>query len=345
MATFERSIDVDVPVAEAYMLFSDFESFPSFMEGVESVEQVSDDQLRWRANIAGREEEWTARITEQMPSTKIAWESTSGARNAGLVTFDKLDEGSTRVNLHIEYEPEGFVENVGTLLGIVNGRMAGDLERFKQLVEEGGAARSGWRAADGSRREATAAEVDELEPEEIDELTADERLRVGDGMAAETSELRGVDYHRSGEGEVEGFFAGGVEGPVAGAGHRPVPGEIDADVEERLGIDDMPLHGRGRVTDAVDELEAEVRRHGSREDASVDRVTAEDMMDGGQRRNARLDRHEPELGERSVEGEGPDIEGSEDRLHSGENLSEAERRRNRARRGGDLPPEERPRRR
>lgn len=33
MASFERSIDVNVPVAEAYLLFSDFESFPNFMEG------------------------------------------------------------------------------------------------------------------------------------------------------------------------------------------------------------------------------------------------------------------------------------------------------------------------
>jgi uncharacterized membrane protein len=160
MASFDSTIDVNVHISEAYLLFSDFERFPAFMEGVESVERIGQEELRWRANIAGREEEWTARITEQAPSQKIAWESTSGARNAGTATFDKIDANRTRVHLHIEYEPEGFVENLGTLLGIVNGRMSADLERFKNLVEEGGAARSGWHAEDGSRKEATAAEVD-----------------------------------------------------------------------------------------------------------------------------------------------------------------------------------------
>ncbi len=159
MASFDKSIDVDVPVAEAYMLFSDFERFPAFMDGVESVERLGEDQLRWRANIAGREEEWTARITEQAPSHKIAWESTSGARNAGIVTFDKLGADRTRVNLHIEYEPEGIVENLGTMLGIVNGRMGADLERFKELVEEGGAARSGWHDEEGGLDEVTASDM------------------------------------------------------------------------------------------------------------------------------------------------------------------------------------------
>lgn len=158
MASFEKSIDVDVPVAEAYMMFSDFESFPSFMEGVENVERLTDDRLRWHAQIGGRDEEWTARITEQAPSTAIAWESTSGARNEGRVTFDKLNDSKTRVNLHIEYEPEGVVENIGAMFGMVNGRIAGDLKRFKELVEEG-PTRSGWHARDGSVEEVTASDM------------------------------------------------------------------------------------------------------------------------------------------------------------------------------------------
>lgn len=158
MASFERSIDVEVPVAEAYMLFSDFESFPSFMEGVESVERLPNDRLRWRANIGGRHEEWTAAVTELSPSTAIAWQSTSGTRNEGRVTFDKLREGATRVHMHIEYEPEGMVENLGAMLGVVNGRIAGDLKRFKALVEEG-PGRSGWHARDGSVDEVTASDL------------------------------------------------------------------------------------------------------------------------------------------------------------------------------------------
>src|SRR5690606_7026038 len=91
--------------------------------------------------------------------TRIAWESVSGARNAGVVTFDKLDEDSTRVNLHIEYDPEGFVENVGSALGVVNGRMRGDLQRFKEAAEDG-AYRRGWH--DPAARSVAAAEHDRV---------------------------------------------------------------------------------------------------------------------------------------------------------------------------------------
>ena len=159
MATFDESIDVNVPVTEAYGLFRQFEQFPTFMEGVEQVRREGPDRLHWRANIAGRDEEWEARVTADEPDTRIAWESVSGSRNAGVVTFDKLDESSTRVNLHIEYDPEGFIENVGTALGVVNGRMRGDLQRFKEAAE-GGAYRSGWH--DPADRSAAAAEHDRV---------------------------------------------------------------------------------------------------------------------------------------------------------------------------------------
>lgn len=157
MAQFDESIEVHVPVTEAYGLFSQFEQFPTFMEGVEEVRREAGDRLYWRANIGGRDEEWDARITAEEPDTRIAWESVSGARNAGVVTFDKIDEDTSRVNLHVEYDPEGFVENVGTILGMVNGRMRGDLQRFKEAAEDG-AYHSGWH--DPADRSKAAADRD-----------------------------------------------------------------------------------------------------------------------------------------------------------------------------------------
>lgn len=159
MASFDESIDVSVPVREAYALFRQFERFPAFMEGVEEVRREGVDRLYWRANVAGREEEWEARVVADEPDTRIAWESVVGARNAGEVRFDKLEEETTRVHLHVEYDPEGFVENIGTALGLVNGRMRGDLRRFKEMAESG-AIESGWH--DPAHRSAAAAERDRV---------------------------------------------------------------------------------------------------------------------------------------------------------------------------------------
>lgn len=136
MASFVKSIDVNVPLDEAYNQFSDFESFPSFMEGVESVQRLDEQRLHWRASIAGRDEEWTARIIEQTHNASVAWESVSGTKNLGRVSFERLDDQATRVHMYIEYEPEGLVENIGTMLGVVNARIGADLERFKALVED-----------------------------------------------------------------------------------------------------------------------------------------------------------------------------------------------------------------
>ena len=91
-SSIEQSIDVNVPVRTAYNQWTQFEEFPHFMEGVQQVRQLTDTQLHWKANIGGKEKEWDAKITEQIPDERIAWTNTTGARNAGVVTFHRLAE-------------------------------------------------------------------------------------------------------------------------------------------------------------------------------------------------------------------------------------------------------------
>ena len=145
MASVEKSIDVHVPVRTAYNQWTQFEEFPQFMQGVEEVRQLDDKRLHWRASIAGKTEEWDAEITEQVPDMRVAWTNTTGARNAGVVTFHRLDDTTTRVMLQLDYDPEGVVENVGDALGFVSRRVEGDLERFKEFVEARGQETGAWR--------------------------------------------------------------------------------------------------------------------------------------------------------------------------------------------------------
>jgi uncharacterized membrane protein len=145
MSEIVETVEVDVPVRTAYNQWTQFESFPQFMEGVERVEQLDDTTLRWHAEVAGKDKTWTARITEQEPDQRIACTSTEGARNAGVVTFHRLDENRTRVTLQLDVEPEGPVENVGDALGFVARRAKGDMERFKEFIERRGTATGAWR--------------------------------------------------------------------------------------------------------------------------------------------------------------------------------------------------------
>jgi uncharacterized membrane protein len=140
-----ESIDVAVPVTTAYNQWTQFEDFPHFMEGVESVTQLDDATLKWKATIGGVTREWTARISEQIPDKRIAWANTDGATHAGVVTFHHLSPTSCRVSLQIDYEPEGVIENVGDMMGMVSRRASGDLERFKEFIEERGQATGAFR--------------------------------------------------------------------------------------------------------------------------------------------------------------------------------------------------------
>jgi len=145
MSSITKSIDVNVPVRTAYNQWIQFEEFPQFMEGVQEVKQLDDTHMQWRANIGGKDEEWDAVVTEQEPDMRVGWKSTSGAANAGVVAFHRLDDSKTRVTLQLDYEPEGLVENVGDALGVVGRRVQGDLDRFKRCIEDRGHETGAWR--------------------------------------------------------------------------------------------------------------------------------------------------------------------------------------------------------
>ena len=145
MSTIEESIEIERPVRTVYNQWTQFEEFPSFMEGVESVTQIDDTHLHWIAEIGGVRREWDAVVTEQHPDERVAWRSTSGTSNAGVVTFHKLAEDRTKVMLQLDVDPEGALERVGDALGIIRRRASGDLERFKKLIETRGQESGSWR--------------------------------------------------------------------------------------------------------------------------------------------------------------------------------------------------------
>ena len=140
MASMCTSIDVNVPVRTAQ-----FESFPHFMEGIESVVQKDHATLHWEGKVGGRLTQWDTRIAEHIPDVRIAWHSITGQPNGGAVDFHRIDDGTTRVVLIVETEPEGMVEKVGDALGVLRKQVENDLERFKEFIEKRGSETGAWR--------------------------------------------------------------------------------------------------------------------------------------------------------------------------------------------------------
>jgi uncharacterized membrane protein len=143
--TIEQSIEVNVPIRQAYNQWTQFEEFPRFMEGIERVEQRDDRHVHWVANFGGETHEWDAEVTEQEPEERVAWRNVDGKGNAGVVTFHKIDDGTTRVMVQMDWAPEGIKEKVGAALGADDRRVKGDLERFKEFIESRGSETGAWR--------------------------------------------------------------------------------------------------------------------------------------------------------------------------------------------------------
>jgi uncharacterized membrane protein len=145
MASVTESIEVAVDVTTAYNQWTQFESFPKFMDGVEHIAQTDDTHLHWKTNIGGVTREFDTEITEQHPDERIAWKSTDGTMHAGVVTFHKLNDQTSRVTAQIDWQPEGIVEKAGAAVGVDDHRVKGDLKRFKSFIEQRGKETGEWR--------------------------------------------------------------------------------------------------------------------------------------------------------------------------------------------------------
>jgi hypothetical protein len=68
-----------------------------------------------------------------------------GAHFDGGIGFEVLGRDRTRIVAQMDVEPEGLVEKAGDALGIVERRVKGDLERFREFIESRGQATGAWR--------------------------------------------------------------------------------------------------------------------------------------------------------------------------------------------------------
>jgi hypothetical protein len=135
MGATTHSLEVNAPVGAVYGQWTQFEEFPRFMEGVIEIQRHDDKRLLWKVNIGGKDKEWEAEILEQIPDSRIVWESVDGTQNRGIIAFESLDLDRTLITLTMEYEPEGFLERAGDALGIPSSQVEGNLKRFRDFIE------------------------------------------------------------------------------------------------------------------------------------------------------------------------------------------------------------------
>jgi uncharacterized membrane protein len=146
MSQIIENVDVHVPLSTAYNQWTQFEEFPRFLPHVESITQSGDTNTHWRVNVGGQTREFDAKITEQHPDERVAWNSTGGeVDHAGVVTFHKLSDDETRVTVQLDWEPNGLIEKLGSATGVVSHAVGDELKHFKEFIEKQGTADGAWR--------------------------------------------------------------------------------------------------------------------------------------------------------------------------------------------------------
>ena len=146
-STAREDITVDVPVRTAYDQWTQFEEFPKFMDSVLEVRQLDDKRLHWKAEVLGKPIEWDAEIVEQVPDRRIAWRSTTGTPNSGVVRFEPQGASRTKIVLEMTYSPTDPVEKAGDVLGAVALEARRNLKKFKEMIEARGAETGAWRGS------------------------------------------------------------------------------------------------------------------------------------------------------------------------------------------------------
>ena len=104
MVVHRKSVVIDAPVHEVFVLWRSWEDFPKYMSSVEEVRTLDGGLTHWEGNVAGFHESWDAKTTKLEEDKVIAWESVSGFQNKGEIRFEQM-AGGTELTVHFEYEP------------------------------------------------------------------------------------------------------------------------------------------------------------------------------------------------------------------------------------------------
>ena len=141
----QQSVDVAVPIKVAYNRWTLFEDWPEFMHRFETVEQVDDATLSFTTKVWGITRRFEADIVEQRPDQRIEWNTTDGPSHTGVVTFHRLADRLTRIEVSLDVEPHGLIEKAARGMRFTKRAVRADLHRFKALIELDEEADGGWR--------------------------------------------------------------------------------------------------------------------------------------------------------------------------------------------------------
>ena len=140
----QKTMTIDAPVEQVFAFWSAYENLPRFMSRVLDVRATtSERQSHW--TVTGPADvpvEFDAEISAFVPNEAFGWRTIEGSpvAHAGLVRFDPIGDGQTRVHIRMSYNPPGgwIGHGLAAAFGADPKRsLDADLVRMKTLIETG----------------------------------------------------------------------------------------------------------------------------------------------------------------------------------------------------------------
>ena len=131
----QQSVDVAVPISDAYEQWTHYEEWPKFMHRVDSVQQKGDSTISFSTKVWGITKEFEAEILDERRDERIEWHTEQGLAHSGVVTFHKLAPRLTRIEVSMDVKPDSLLEKAGRGMRFTKRAVRGDLHRFKAFAE------------------------------------------------------------------------------------------------------------------------------------------------------------------------------------------------------------------
>ncbi|WP_159669683.1 SRPBCC family protein [Streptomyces mexicanus] len=142
MSTLEEHVDVSVPLDRAWEGLHRIEDYPRFVAGVRDARAEQAGRTHLDIEAGGRSREIEAEVSDRREQHVVEWRTTGAPDLAGSFSLQPIDDGHTRVQARVEYDPRALRDAFGGPRGFAQATaierlVRSDLEHFKDCVEQG----------------------------------------------------------------------------------------------------------------------------------------------------------------------------------------------------------------
>ena len=130
----QRSLDVAVPLEAAWDEWMRFDWLPDGAHRIQDIERDGD-RLSGRLTGPRISRDWEAEIVDERVDQSLAWQTVEGSDTSGLVTFHRLSDRLTRLELQLDVVPEGPGEALSLVSRRADRRAENVMRGFKAQVE------------------------------------------------------------------------------------------------------------------------------------------------------------------------------------------------------------------